>query len=201
MTVGGEATAGTTTGVRPDSVVVPSGGFSRDPAVADSPQPVMTITPFAHRLAPVSFRDQPHGLRSTPGVWPIDGHDADRSADGGGVSGRLLNHDFRVTGGTSMSGLSVGLFVCHCVAFSYAFASASTFPSEKRGPAIISPIGSPLFEKPHGSEMAGNPKILKGVQFEMVSGSRGTTTSSRFRASLMVRGRIESSARPPDRRS
>src|SRR5260370_22333869 len=89
-----------------------------------------------------------------------------------------------------MSGLSVGLFVCHGVAFSYAFASASTFPSEKRGPAIINPIGSPPVEKPQGIEIAGNPKILNGVQFEMVSGSRGTTTSSRFSASLIVRGRI-----------
>src|SRR5437773_1011267 len=99
-------------------------------------------------------------------------------------------YDFRVTGGTSMSGFSSGRFVCQSVAFSYALASARTFPSANRGPAIINPIGSPLFENPHGIEMAGNPKILNGPVLETVSGSRGTTTSSRFNASLMVRGRI-----------
>src|SRR5712692_588869 len=89
-----------------------------------------------------------------------------QSARSQAVSGAVSTQDFRTTGGTSMSGLNRGFFVCHCVAFSYAFASASTLPSEKRGPAIISPIGSPVFEKPQGIEIAGNPKILKCVQLE-----------------------------------
>lgn len=80
-----------------------------------------------------------------------------------------------------MSGVSRGFFVCHCVAFSYAFARARTLPSEKRGPAIISPIGNPVFEKPAGIEMAGSPKMLNGVQFEIVSGSRGTNPAYRNR--------------------
>ncbi len=61
-------------------------------------------------------------------------------------------------------------------------------PSEKRGRAIIKPIGSPLAEKPQGTEIAGSPRMSKGEQLEIVSGSRGVTTSSRLRASLMVRG-------------
>ncbi len=65
---------------------------------------------------------------------------------------------------------------------------ASTFPSENRGPAILNPIGSPSFEKPHGIEIAGSPKMLNGVQFEMTSGSRGLGSSSRFSESLIVRG-------------
>src|SRR5262249_51053309 len=85
-------------------------------------------------------------------------------------------------------GFRDGRFVCHSVTFSYAFASASTLPSENRGPAIINPIGRPSVEKPHGMEMAGNPNMLKGVQFEMVSGSRGLGSSSRLSASLIVRG-------------
>src|SRR5207253_7793084 len=97
---------------------------------------------------------------------------------------------FRITGGTAISGVSDGRFVYHSVTFSYAFASARTFPSENRGPAIISPIGRPSFEKPHGIEIAGNPKMLNGVQFETVSGSRDLGSSSRFSASLMVRGGI-----------
>ena len=61
------------------------------------------------------------------------------------------------SGGTGVSGRIGGFFVWKSVACSKACASASTLPSEKRGPAIISPTGSPFDVKPHGTEIAGMP--------------------------------------------
>ena len=43
------------------------------------------------------------------------------------------------------------------VAGSNAWASASTLPSENRGPAIINPTGSPFDVKPHGMEIVDQP--------------------------------------------
>ena len=99
----------------------------------------------------------------------------------------ITRYDLRITGGTGISAFNEGRLVYHSVTRSYAFASARTFPSENRGPAIINPIGRPSFEKPHGIEMAGSPNMLKGVQFEIVSGSRGLGSSSRSSASLITR--------------
>src|SRR5437667_11076706 len=71
-----------------------------------------------------------------------------------GAAGQVNSQDFRITGGTTVSGFRGGRRVCHSVTFSYAFASAGTFPSANRGPAIINLIGSPSYEKRHGTEMA-----------------------------------------------
>src|SRR5580658_7408529 len=99
-----------------------------------------------------------------------------------------LSLGFLTMGGTAICGVSVGRFRCHCVAFSYAFARARTFPSENRGPAIIRPMGKPLAENPQGTEIAGRPKMLNGEQFEIKSGALGLLSSSRSSESPMVRG-------------
>src|SRR6516162_10390329 len=96
--------------------------------------------------------------------------------------------DWRLIGGTGISGVSFGLIACQRVAFSYACANARIRPSEKRGPAIINPIGKPLAENPQGMETAGIPNVLNWGQFERTSGSRGLGSSSRFSSSLMVGG-------------
>src|SRR5437867_9858650 len=131
------------------------------------------------------FAEQPS--RTGFHAIPVHAGCSDRLCEPG-AAGQVDSQDFRITGGTTVSGFTGGRRVCHSVTFSYAFASASTLPSENRGPAIINPIGSPSFEKPHGIEIAGSPKMLNGVQFEMTSGSRGLGSSSRFSESLIVRG-------------
>src|SRR5205823_7589392 len=135
------------------------------------------------------FAEQPS--RTGFHAIPVHAGCSDRLCEPG-AAGQVDSQDFRITGGTTVSGFRGGRRVCHSVTFSYALATASTFPSENRGPAIINPIGSPVFEKPHGMEMAGNPKVSNGEVFEFstFAGSRGTTVSSRFSASLIVRGRI-----------
>jgi len=49
---------------------------------------------------------------------------------------------------------SRGLRLCQSVARSYALAMASTRASENRGPAIMSPTGSPVAVIPHRTDMA-----------------------------------------------
>ena len=64
------------------------------------------------------------------------------------------------------------------------------FGAPRGGPAICRPTGNLPAVKPQGIEMVGRPNGLKGAQFEADSGSRGTLTRSRFKASSIVRGMI-----------
>jgi hypothetical protein len=62
-----------------------------------------------------------------------------------------------MSGVTGVSGVSDGFFKCHCVAFSYAAASAKIFDSVKCGPQIINPTGKPSCVKPQGIDNDGIP--------------------------------------------
>jgi hypothetical protein len=62
-----------------------------------------------------------------------------------------------MSAGTGVSGVKGGFFECHDVACSYAAARAKTFDSEKCGPQIIKPMGSPSLLNPQGTVMEGMP--------------------------------------------
>ena len=57
---------------------------------------------------------------------------------------------------------------CQSVTCSYARASFNTLVSAPLGPEICKPMGSPALVKPHGTDMVGHPKRLKGAVFRMV---------------------------------
>ena len=76
-------------------------------------------------------------------------------------------YDFRVTGGTVISGVRPGR-LC-------AIRSPSRMRWRARAPYLqkavgrsIKPIRHPPWEKPQGTEIAGNPKMLNGEQFETI---------------------------------
>ena len=59
-----------------------------------------------------------------------------------------------------------GLYLCHSVLFSKAYARFKIFCSPNFGPIICKPIGNPS-ENPQGTDIAGSPAIFT-VQFQFL---------------------------------
>ena len=89
------------------------------------------------------------------GLNRIHGPSGDSRAAVVAALGQVQSDAF--SGGTGVSGFSGGRRLCHSVADSNACANARIFPSEKCGPEMQSPMGSPPPLNPHGMEIAGVP--------------------------------------------